>query len=128
MIKVGDLVKRYDDAGTGTGILYRVLKVHDEVRDYEVRWQGRRVRRPTRKVKLQPVIVMFEAKRVSFRQNVTHYECELKPVDIVQMGIEYTRLGMLLQDEARRRSGEQQDTVLTDELRMSTVEVDSAHR
>jgi hypothetical protein len=127
VIRNGDLVKRYDDAGTGTGILYRVINVGEE-REYKIKRQGHYRPQTTRKVKLQPVIVMFEAKRVSFRQNVTHYECELKHVDIVQMGIEYTRLGMLLQDEARRRAGEQQDTALTDGLRMSTLEVDSAHR
>lgn len=121
MIKVGDLVKRYDDAGTGTGILYRVIKVGDE-REYMVKRQGHYNRKATRKVKLQPVIVMFEAKRVSFRQNVTHYECELKPIDIVQLGTEYTRLGLLLQDEARRLSGEPHDTGLQDARRMCSEE------
>lgn len=109
MIKVGDLVKRYDIPGTGTGILYRVLKIGEEREYYVLRrtnGYNSRTRTMTRKVKLEPVIVMFESKLNSGRANVTHYLCDLREIDIVEMGIEYTRLGLLLQDEARRRAGE----------------------
>lgn len=109
MIKVGDLVKRLDIPGTGTGILYRVLSIGDE-REYHVlrRINGynSRTRLMTRKVKLEPVIVMFESKLNTGRANVTHYLCDLREIDIVEMGTEYTKLGLLLQDEVRRRSGE----------------------
>ena len=109
MIRVGDLVKRFDIPGTGTGILYRVLSIGEE-REYYVlrrdRGYNTRTKVKTRKVKLQPVIVMFESKMSSYRQNVTHYLCDLKEIDIVEMGAEYTKLGLLLQDEARRRAGE----------------------
>lgn len=109
VIKVGDLVKRYDIPGTGTGILYRVLSIGEE-REYYVLtrdhgYNNRKLKK-TRKVKLEPVLVMFESKMSSYRQNVTHYMCDLKEIDIVEMGAEYTKLGLLLQDEARRRAGE----------------------
>lgn len=109
MIKVGDLVKRLDIPGTGTGILYRVLKIGDE-REYHVlrRVNGynTRSRELTRKVKLEPVIVMFESKLNTGRANVSHYLCDLREIDLVEMGSEYVKLGLLLQDEARRRAGE----------------------
>lgn len=120
MIKVGDLVKRLDIPGTGTGILYRVLHIGEE-REYHVlrRINGynSRTREKTRKVKLQPVIVVFESKLNTGRANVTHYECDLRAVDLVEMGAEYVKLGLLIQDEARRLGGESQDTKLQDQLR-----------
>ena len=120
MIKVGDLVRRLDIPGTGTGILYRVLSIGEE-REYHVlrriRGYNSRTKEMTRKVKLQPAIVVFESKMVTGRANVTHYLCDLRPVDLVEMGTEYTKLGLLIQDEARRLAGEHQDTKLQDQLR-----------
>lgn len=119
-MKVGDLVKRFDIPGTGTGILYRVLSIGEE-REYRVlkRVNGynSRVATMTRKVKLQPVIVIFESKMTTGRANVTHYQSELKVIDLVEMGSEYVKLGLLIQDEARRLAGEPQDTKLQDQLR-----------
>lgn len=120
MIKVGDLVRRLDIPGTGTGILYRVLSIGDE-REYHVlrRINGynSRTRELTRKVKLQPAIVVFESKMNTGRANVTHYLCDLRPVTLTEMGTEYVKLGLLIQDEARRLGGEHQDTKLQDQLR-----------
>lgn len=119
-MKAGDLVKRFDIPGTGTGILYRVLSIGEE-REYRVlkRVNGynSRVATQTRKVKLQPVIVIFESKMTTGRANVTHYQSELKVIDLVEMGSEYVKLGLLIQDEARRLGGEPQDTKLQDQLR-----------
>lgn len=104
-LNAGDLVKRYDDGGTGTGILYRVLKIGDEG-TFSVKRQGIYHRQKTRKIKLEPVIVLFDAKRVTFRQNITHYACDLKKVDIVELGTEHNKLTLLIQDEVRRRVSE----------------------
>ena len=127
-MKPGDLVKRFDIPGTGTGILYRVLSIGIE-REYHVlrRINGYKTRTKmmTRKVKLQPVIVMFESKfNTSRRANVTHYQCDLKVLDLVEMGGEYVKLGLLIQDEARRLAGEPQDTKLQDQLRTCHREAD----
>lgn len=120
MIKVGDLVKRLDIPGTGTGILYRVLSIGPE-REYHVlrriRGYNTRTRELTCKVKLQPTIVIFESKLVTGRANVSHYLCDLRPVDLTEMGTEYVKLGLLIQDEAHRLGGEAQDTKLQDQLR-----------
>ncbi len=77
----------------------------------------------TRKVKLRPVIVMFESKlNVARRANVTHYQCDLEVLNIVEMGAEYVKLGLLIQDEARLLAGEPQDTKLQDQLRICHLE------
>lgn len=105
---------RFDITGTGTGILYRVLSIGEE-REYLVRRHIRgynmHILKLTRKVKLKPAIVVFESKLVANRANVTHYMCDLRPISIVEMGTEYTKLGLMIQDEVRRLAGEHQDRV-----------------
>ena len=103
MIRVGDIVKRFDLPGSGTGILYHVTHVGDE-REFSIRSKGnwRRNKTTTRKLKLKPVIVMFESKWSTERHSVTHYECDVKKLDIVEIATELNKLHLFLQDEARR--------------------------
>lgn len=105
-VRVGDLVKRLDIPGTGTGIVYRVLSLSEEKECDVLRRGGSgynsRVKVRTRLAKLSPVIVMFESKVVTQRSNVSHHTCDLRVVDLVAMGTEYVKLGNLISDEARR--------------------------
>ncbi len=124
-IRVGDLVQRVDVIGTGTGILYRVLKIGEE-REYNVMQRtpryNNRVRVKTCKVRLKPEIVMFESKLIAKRATVSHHLCELKKIDLVTLGIEYLKLGNLMRDVALKRTDGA--SPLTDALGAT----DGAHR
>lgn len=103
-IKVGDLVKRNDVGGSGTGILYRVLQIsqprdHNVLRKTTPRYSSR-VRVTTSRVRLKPIIVMFESKVIAKRAVVSHFLCELQKVSIVDMGVEYLKLAALIRDES----------------------------
>lgn len=102
-IKVGDLVKRIDVIGSGTGILYRVMKI-SEPKEHSVLTKAARYNRRTlvmtSRVRLKPVIVIFESKQIAKRAVVSHFLCELKKVSLVDMGIEYVKLAGLIRDEA----------------------------
>lgn len=120
-IKVGDLVKRLDVIGSGTGILYRVMKI-GELRSYNVMQRGarynRRVTVDTCKVRLKPEIIIFESKLIVKRAVVSHFLCELKRVDLVDLGLEYMKLANLIRDEARVLSVEPTEG---EELRSETT-------
>jgi hypothetical protein len=104
-IKVGDLVKRMDPSGTGTGILYRVVHIaqprdHFVLKKTAARYSSR-IRVTTSKVKLEPVIVVFESKQVAKRAVVDHFLCELQKVSLVDMCMEYSKIAAIIRDEAR---------------------------
>jgi hypothetical protein len=101
-IRVGDIVKRFDQPGSGTGILYRVLSFGPLSERY-VRTPGQRsIRKKCRKVKIAPLIVMFDGKWTKDRNVIQHLEHDLEKVDIVGIAFEWNKLGLFLQDEARR--------------------------
>lgn len=124
-IKVGDLVKRMDVIGTGTGILYRVLKIKEE-REHSVLQKTPRYNNHhnivTRKVLLKPAVVMFESKLIAKRVSTYHFMCDLQKVDIVELGCEYVKLGNMISDEARARGLE------TAKLPVPSPDGDSAHQ
>lgn len=103
MFQKGDLVKRCDDVGCGTGIIYRIAFIGEPDRFY-IKRHGRFTWVNSRRVKLSPALVMFEAKHVSSRNTVGHLECELEPLDIVSLGAEYARLGLFIEAEVKARA------------------------
>jgi hypothetical protein len=107
-IEVGDLVKRFDIHGSGTGILYRVIAVSEPrtmmlLRRKQCTSRNHRVPFVTRNLTLKVELVMFEAKLESTRtQTVSHAECDVEYVDILALGLEYNKLSVLAREESRK--------------------------
>lgn len=100
-VKVGDIVKRVDYNGLHTGMLYQVVSVA-EPNDHSVRQRYSYKKVRTRKVKLRPVVTVFDSRLSTNRRNtVSGFEVELQVISIVDIGLEYQKLGMFLQDMAR---------------------------
>lgn len=101
-INVGDIVKRYDQPGSGTGILYRVIAIGEECERYVRYRNGTSKRMKAKKASLKPIIVMFDSKWSKERNHIQHFVHDLEKVDIVAIASEWSKLHLFLQDEARR--------------------------
>jgi hypothetical protein len=101
MIRVGDVVQKLDAVGSGTGILFQVTSISEE-REYNIGTSRRRKKLLTKKLKIKPIIVLFNSKSTKNRNTITYLECNVKKVDIVDIASELNKLHLFLQDEVKR--------------------------